>query len=499
MIETNSETTSVIDEVSRLCDERQTGVLLLSNSKGERISVSFSEGFIDTASSNRGSRRLGDYLIRDGYITSKDLDSLQGAAQRQKIVLGEAIVRKKLVSHGEVGRAVRRQTLELLGHALEDGFKVSSFTNSLRSFYVPARITFSHVLLDLSRKSTESFEPARGLAISLDTDKDMSGFPWNPEELSVLNALGTPQTFENLARATAMPELQLKRVLGVLERVGAVKMVSPSETARTESLALAKPEMSLEILVPEVTNAVLDEKLEVARNEFSFTSEQFKNLKIQLRQAESETPLKVFTVSSPDAQDGKSLISVNLAFAFAQDPGCKVLIIDCDLRKPTLDRYLGVTTEPGLLQYLSAGPMRPQCFLRRINNLHFMTAGGIAPNPIEALSMRKMKELVEHLRTVFDTIILDAPPFSPIADARVVTALSDGLLMVIRSGKTAYSSTDRAFKAIDQRKLLGVVLNDVKPMPFQTYHSYSYYQYGENQLVYSGNGKGSGSKKYLKS
>ncbi|HET9215742.1 MAG TPA: polysaccharide biosynthesis tyrosine autokinase [Terriglobia bacterium] len=496
MIETKSVTNSVIDEVSRLCEERQTGVLLLTNSKGERINISFSEGFIDTASTNRGSRRLGDYLVRDGFVTSKDLDALQADAQRQKIVLGEAIVRKKLVGHGEVGAAVRRQTLEVLMHALEDEFKVSSFTNSLRAYFVPARITFPHVLLELSRRSTESFEPVRGLAIALNTDRDASDFSWNPEELSVLNALGSPRTFEALLSATMMSDLQLKRVLGILERVGAVNAV-PESDARP-NLPVARSESSLEIVVPEVTNAVFDEKLEVARNEFSFTSEQFKNLKIQLKQAESEAPLKVFTVSSPDAQDGKSLVSVNLAFAFAQDPGCKVLIIDCDLRKPSLDRYLGVTAEPGLLQYLAGGPMRPQCFMRRINNLHFMTAGGIAPNPIEALSMRKMKELVESLKTIFDTIILDAPPFSPIADARVVTALSDGLLMVIRSGKTAYSSTDRAFKAIDPRKLLGVVLNDVKPMPFQTYHSYSYYQYGENRLVYSGNGKGD-SKRYLKS
>ena len=79
------------------------------------------------------------------------------------------------------------------------------------------------------------------------------------------------------------------------------------------------------------------------RNEFSFASEQFRNLKIQLDRLRSDTPLKVFTVSSPDSQDGKSLISTNLAFSFAQDPGCRVLIIDCDLRKPTLARYLGVT------------------------------------------------------------------------------------------------------------------------------------------------------------
>ena len=100
---------------------------------------------------------------------------------------------------------------------------------------------------------------------------------------------------------------------------------------------------------------MLDEKLEAARNEFSFASEQFRNLKIQLRQAESDTPLKVFTVSSPDSQDGKSLISTNLAFSFAQDPGCRVLIIDCDLRKPTLARYLGVTEEPGLVAILVIG------------------------------------------------------------------------------------------------------------------------------------------------
>ena len=495
MIETNS----VIDEVSRLCQESQTGVLLLSNSKGERVTISFCEGFIDTASSNRGSRRLGDYLVRDGYITSKDLDTLQADAQRQKIVLGEAIVRKKFVSHGEVGAAVRRQTLDLIGHVMQDGFKVSSFTNSLRNYHVPARITLPHVLLELSRNSTELFEAAPDVKLALNPEQNNADFPWNPQELSVLNALATPQTLEGLRRSARLQADHLKKVLGILERVGAIKVASLIDEVKEDSLLLQTSESS-ELLVPEVTNPILDEKLEVARNEFSFTSEQFKNLKIQLRQAETEEPLKVITVSSPDAQDGKSLISVNLAFAFSQDPGCRVLIIDCDLRKPTLDQYLGVKTDPGLLQYLQGGLLPPECFLRRINNLHFMTAGGIAPNPIEALSMRKMKDLVEHLKTVFDTVILDAPPFSPIADARVVTALSDGLLMVIRSGKTAYSSTDRAFKAVDPRKLLGVVLNDVKPMPFQTYHSYSYYQYGDNRLVYSGDGKGrSDSKKYLKS
>ena len=486
MIDANS----VLDELRRLGDERQTGVLVLSGAQSERISISFCEGLIEAASSSRGNRRLGEYLVKDGYLTPKDLDVVQAEAQRQKIVFGEAIVRKKLVVHGEIGEAVRRQSLELITYGLEKGFKVVSFTNSLRSFHVPARVTFSHVLLELSRNGEELFEPPAGLQIALNPDGDASAFPWNPQELSVISWLQVPQTFDKLLTAGGFKEQNLKKTLGILERVGVIETRAVPAAAASESQVAAKGELSLELVVPAVTNAMLDEKLEAARSEFSFASEQFRNLKIQLRQAESETPLKVFTVSSPDSQDGKSLISTNLAFSFAQDPGCRVLIIDCDLRKPTLARYLGVTEEPGLLQYLGSGtPLLPQCFLRRWNNLHFMTAGGTASNPIEVLSMRKMKELIESFRLRFDTIILDSPPYSPIADARVVTALSDGLLMVIRSGRTAYSSSDRAFKSIDPKKLLGVILNDVKPMPFQTYHAYGYYQYGDNRKVYAGNGK----------
>jgi len=483
-----TETSPVLDEIRRLCDERQTGVLLLSNSAGERVTISFCEGLIESASSNKGTHRVGDYLVKDGFVTAKDLDALKAEGKSQKLVFGEAMVRKKLVAHGEVGAAVRRQALDMVSHVAQDGFKVASFTNSLHSFYIPARVSFSHVLLSLSRENDQPFEPEDGVGIVSRLGGNASEFPWTPQELSVLTELQHPQTFSRLLAATGLKEGNLKRILGVFERVGVIETVVVDTLSESNGLA-TMGDVAMDLLIPTVTNAVLDEKLEVARNEFSFASEQFRNLKIQLRQAESETPLRVFTVSSPDAQDGKSLISTNLAFSFAQDPGSRVVIIDCDLRKPTLDRYLGVTATPGLLQYLSGPPVRPECFMRRLNNLHFLTAGGTAPNPIEVLSMRRMKELIAHLRKTFDTIILDAPPYSPIADARVVTALSDGLLMVIRSGKTAYSSTDRAFKAIDPKKLLGVILNDVKPMPFQTYHNYGYYQYGDNRMVYAGNNK----------
>jgi capsular exopolysaccharide synthesis family protein len=258
-------------------------------------------------------------------------------------------------------------------------------------------------------------------------------------------------------------------------------VVSASDPASSTAVLAPAAEFALETLIPVVTNAVLHEKVEVARNETSFTSEQFKNLKVRIRQWESDTPVKVITISSPDPQDGKSLISTNLAFSFALDPGKRVVVVDCDLRNPALHKYLGVPSQPGLIQHVGNGNISPYCYVRRLENLYFLTAGGFAPNPIEILSMKKMRQLVEQLRQDFDTVILDAPPYSPIADARIVTALSDALVLVIRHGKTSYSSIDQAFTAVDRNKLLGVVFNDVKPMLFHTYQKFGYYYYGENQ------------------
>jgi Mrp family chromosome partitioning ATPase len=158
---------------------------------------------------------------------------------------------------------------------------------------------------------------------------------------------------------------------------------------------------------------------------------------------------------------------------------------------------LGVSAEPGLLQYLENPSLGPYCFVRRIENLYFMTTGGVATNPIEILSMQKMKQLIERLRNDFDTIILDAPPYSPIADARIVTGLSDALIMVVRHGKTSYSAADHAFNAVDRNKLVGVVFNDVKATPFRPYAKTSYY-YGDRkkELVYAGSNP-KGPKTYL--
>ncbi len=481
---------SILDELRRLHDSGKSGILALKSSNGERVSFFLREGMIEAASSSSDTRRLGEYLRKQAQLQPQQVESAKSEAQRQNLVLGEAVVRKRLLSQIELSATVRSQAVDLLEHVVKNGFSVDSFTSALPSYYTPARISFPHVLLELSRKTGDLFEPRAGSCMVLSNHVNLSSFPWYPQELSVLSQLAYPNTFERVLLATSLEENSLKRILGVLDRLGVIECVDCSDSTATEALrqsdsVLRQSEFSFEHLIPVVTNAVLNEKLEAARDEFSFTTEQFKNLKVQISETNPTRPVKVLTISSPDSQDGKSLISTNLAFSFAKDLDRRIIVVDCDLRNPSLGDYLGVPSEPGLLQYLSNGHLSPYCYVRRIENLYFLTAGGIAPNPIEILSMQKMKQLIDCLKRDFDTIILDAPPYSPIADARVVTGLSDGLILVVRRGKTSYSSTDRAFKSIDRNKLLGVVFNDVQPMLFHTYYNFGYYYYGSKQHIYS--------------
>jgi capsular exopolysaccharide synthesis family protein len=495
----NAAAVSILDEIRRLHDTGHSGVLKLVNGRGERVEVFFREGVIEAASSNIEAHRLGDYLVRLGYLGAPEVETVRSEAVRQKIFFGEAVVRKNFIEQADLAMAVRTQVFDLLDYVFKNDFGVDNFTTALRSYYSPARINFSHVLLEMCRTTAEPLE-AGAAKLVLSENADLSLFPWRPNELQVLAELQNPTTFESLVAVTGIREGSLRNILGVLDRLGVLRVID-AELAegliRSEAMVKTS-DFAFEHLIPVVTNPMLSEKLKIAKSESSFTSEQFKSLKVQLRQANSDGATKVITISSPDAQDGKSLISASLAFSCAMDVGRRVIVVDCDLRSPSLQSYLGVTSEPGLLQYLAEGNLSPYCYVRRIENLYFMTAGGVAPNPIEVLSMNRMKQLIDHLRKDFDTIILDAPPYCPIADARIVTGLSDALIMVLRRGKTTYSSTDIALKSVDRGKLLGIVFNDVQPMLFHTYHNFGY-AYGSKQFVYSNGDKGRRGSRLLKS
>jgi capsular exopolysaccharide synthesis family protein len=485
-----------LEEIRRLYDDKRNGVLSLERD-GESVDVFYREGIIDAVSSTLASNRLGQYFLREGYLEAGELEPLLLKSSRHKMTLGEAAVRDQVMDPVELSDILRLQAFELLRHAIENDFTRSGFRPGLRSFHVPAQIHFPHVRLELSRAAAESFEIDAKLLLVLREGKDLSELPWYPQELFVLNSLRYPTTFPELLATTDLPEENLRRMLAVFDELGLIQVLeNTSQTADTGSEAetaavIKRSRVPLEQLIPVTTSAAVNERLEVLNNGTSFVSEQFRNLKIRLSEVESENPIKVLTVSSPNMQDGKSLVSANLALSFSMDPDRRVIIVDCDLRNPTLDQYLAVGIRPGLLQYLDNGHLGPYCYVRRLKNLYFMTAGGATPNPVELLSMNKMKDLIEYLKTDFDTIILDVPPMAPIPDARIVAALSDGLIMVVRMGKTPYHSIENAFKMADRNKMLGVVLNDVQAMPFQSYYSYGYGsgQYGYDSRYLNSNNR----------
>lgn len=480
----------LLDEFRRLQEDGESGILVLSRD-AERLSISYFEGMILSVSLNRDTHRLGTYLVREGLLTEKNVLKIVAEARKREVLFGEAAVGRQHVDPREIAEIVRRQAFDLLTYAFEHGFRRESFTKNVRPLYAAANIDVPQILLEMSRRNPAPLDCSSTTVLALKDDEDLSGMPWFPKELCVLGELNTPTTIANLLQSTGLDEPTLRRILAVLDRLGIIEEVgdrgddgAESPAVIVESGLVKKSVFPFESLVPKVSNPVLGEELEILKNPLSFISEQFKTLKVRIREDFSNPP-RVLTFSSPEQQDGKSLVSANFALTLSLEPGRRTVIVDCDLRSPALDRYLGVSPEPGLIQRLSNPRLSPYCYMRRLGNLYFMTSGGISDTPTELLSLRRMQELVETLKKDFDTVILDAPPLAPIADARIVAGLSDGVIMVIRAGKTSNRSIENAFKNVDKKRLLGVVLNDVEQTSLNGYLNRYYYGYGGYNSKYS--------------
>ena len=176
---------------------------------------------------------------------------------------------------------------------------------------------------------------------------------------------------------------------------------------------------------------------------------------------------RVIGVSSALNSEGKSLSSVNLAYSLSQ-LGKRVLLVDCDMRRPTIPQKLPVAKTPGLSDYLTgqdnSGKLIQMCGLKGEEQaFHVISAGRIPPNPMELLSSGKMERLMEHLRGHYDYIILDLPPVDEVSDAMATSKYVDGMLLVVRQNacdRTALNEAVRQFEFVDA-KILGVVFNAV--------------------------------------
>jgi len=211
-------------------------------------------------------------------------------------------------------------------------------------------------------------------------------------------------------------------------------------------------------------------------------SEAFRALRTSLLLSQAEHPPQAILVTSALPREGKTTAAVNLAVTLAQ-LGDRTLLMDSDLRKPGVRRALNLTVgkDAGLSSYLAGVCTLDDILIPHptINNLTALTTGPIPPSPADLLSSHRMREVLAELRRRFKFVVIDSPPIMAATDAVILSSLTDGVLLVVRSGETpkeAFTRTRDLLSGVKSR-LLGVVLNAVDSSAPDYYYSYRYYPY----------------------
>jgi capsular exopolysaccharide synthesis family protein len=203
----------------------------------------------------------------------------------------------------------------------------------------------------------------------------------------------------------------------------------------------------------------------------SLGAEKFRFLAVQMRQQQLVRPLKKVLVTSTIPEEGKSMVSANLALTLALRRNQRILLVDGDLRRPSLSARLGLPNLPGLSDWLqgSGDPIRNIYHLEDVG-LWFLPAGELPDNPLELMQSGRLAGLLDHLATRFDWILIDSPPVLPLADTSVWARFADGVLLVTREGTSKKRELQRGLRALESTHLLGVVLNSSAPTDQSNYY-----------------------------
>lgn len=198
----------------------------------------------------------------------------------------------------------------------------------------------------------------------------------------------------------------------------------------------------------------------------SIISEQYKILTTNIMATNKSKPPKAIVVSSAIANEGKTVTALNLAITMSHAVSKpKIILIDADLRKGKMIKYLGMEPHKGLSEYLSGqAELDEVIFNIDIEHLNFISCGAVAMHPAELLGSARMRELLAQLRAQYDFILIDTPPVIPVTDSVIIGSQVDGVLMVMRAGQTQRGMVHRAGELLDQgqAKVIGHVLTGVE-------------------------------------
>ena len=206
----------------------------------------------------------------------------------------------------------------------------------------------------------------------------------------------------------------------------------------------------------------LDRELVAALSPYGPAAEQYRSLRTRIAQIEHAGPRRVLLVTSPGAGDGKTVTVANLALTMAQEFQRQVLLIDADLRSARLHACLGISREPGLSDVLTGAASLDEALVSiSEHRLIALPAGKTHDRPAELLGSEPMRRLMEGLARRFDRVLVDTTA-AHFADAGVLEPIADGVLLVVRAGRTSRPAIARALGLVPRTKLLGLVLNDAR-------------------------------------
>lgn len=212
----------------------------------------------------------------------------------------------------------------------------------------------------------------------------------------------------------------------------------------------------------------------------ALSAEAYRSLRTSIKFSSVDKPIKTIVVTSSLIGEGKSTVVGNLAYSLNQD-GSRVLVIDCDLRKPSIHENFLLSNEKGLTDVLFGKSDLKGVTKKIEDSLFLITAGKIPSNPAEILGSRKMEDLIKELKINFDYIILDTPPILPVSDTLLLASKADATLIVVKARKTKEKIVKEGYERLIGVKanVIGTILNEGDKSLDNKY--YGYYEDGKNK------------------
>jgi polysaccharide biosynthesis transport protein len=287
--------------------------------------------------------------------------------------------------------------------------------------------------------------------------------------------------------------VSLALVVGLLVGIGgsvALDMLNAGfSTPRQVEEKLGVPILASVPILREGTRKLIGKSVDPATYAFekplSRYAETVRAVRMGVQMSDVDHPAKVVMVTSSIPKEGKSTLSMSLAFS-ALKAGQRVVLIDADLRHPTISKFFRLEKKAGLVDFLTGSAAIEQALVTN-NGLTIIGAGSKSQNPPDLLGSARMAGLVDKLRGAYDYVVIDTPPVGPVIDARVAMQLVDKVIFVVRWNLTTREVVAQTLEALDaDRKLAGIVLNLVDESKTPRYGPYSYYSGSYYKKYYQG-------------